>query len=476
MNPDQPVHNFNPGDDADIEKFALIGDRGKVCPNYPYMVEYLKDKFGAISYKDTLFIYASDIYKENQNQIESECKDLLAYHARKHKQESLKISPYIDEIIRRLKIDSPEPEYPFNKNRDLIPVRNGIIKIDYETSDKNLIPHDAKYRFTYKLPVDYNPDAPIEPIYSVLSQWVNDNDVDILLQYPAQCLLEAQGHHFKKNYIFEGETNAGKSTYCDLIMAFLGPENVSDVALQTLIRDNFAWGDLEHKLSNFHDELSNFPINCTGPFKDITGKEIHRINRKYKEAYDAPITAIHAFSCNVPPKIVDHGDDAFFGRFEYVVFPNKFPIDPSYKKRLLTGENLSGFLNLVIEMMIRINKEGKLPRMSTPDEVRSQWLPASDNIEKFFQTHLVLDKDHYILQDDLYRAYIYECEKTSVKCEPQRTLTLVLKGKGIEISQPRAEGKKRVYKGIRWREDSPYKECINGIQKALVCDTGDTGS
>lgn len=113
--------------------------------------------------------------------------------------------------------------------------------------------------------------------------------------------------------------------------------------------------------------------------------------------------------------------------------------------------------------------------MSSPDEVRALWIPASDQFEKFFMNHILKATGFYLPKDELYQAYCNECMKCSEKPEEKRTITAILERKGIIQSQRRSAGNKRTYEGIRWKDDSPYCNSFETFQKPLVPATDATG-
>jgi len=91
------------------------------------------------------------------------------------------ISYILDQEIAR--------EYPFNSYPG-IPCANAL---SYRLRDRDAIPcaHSPEYRFTYRLPVIYDPTADPTEIRQVLASWADEGRYDVLLQIPAQAILQA---------------------------------------------------------------------------------------------------------------------------------------------------------------------------------------------------------------------------------------------------------------------------------------------
>lgn len=241
----------------------------------------------------------------------------------------------------------------------MIPVNNGIVKIDFERGVIDLIPFSHDYKFNYKLPIDYDPDADSTPMELILRQYMDN--VEVLYQIPAQALLQMLGFDpFKKCYLLHGKNDAGKSTYLELLYKTFGYDNKSDISLHDLNQEKsrFKTAGLIGKLFNIHDDLSNIPLKDAGVIKNLTGSYSHDVEIKGIQAFRAHITAVHIFAYN-QPSTFDREiemDNGFWSRWVYVYFPNSFKRDPKFHSRIFTPKNLSGFFNGVLATVIKIAK------------------------------------------------------------------------------------------------------------------------
>ena len=386
--------------------------------NHMYIGDDLAEKYHTISFQDELFIYDPEecIYVKATQHIEKEVRSIAA-----ELQYTGSISKAISETMKYVKYKHVEHFYPFNNASFMLPLQNGILKIEFGTGNIELIPHDPKHRFTFKLPIVYDAEASSDNIHKVLSSWVETEDVELLYQIPAQAILQMMiDNSYKKNYIIHGEPHAGKSTYLKLLELFFGKENFCHVSLHQIGKDQFCTGNLENKMLNIYDDLSDIPLENVGEFKNITGATHHKIESKHIQAYEGRIYAVHIFACNKPPSVPETilYDPAFWERFEIIKFPFFFQVDPIFKDLSFTGENMSGYLNQVIKHIIRIVKERKLMVNRDAEEVMARWNELSNPLVQFFKDNMKetnpASKTNLFDKRKLYNEYTEFCKISRV--------------------------------------------------------------
>jgi DNA primase catalytic core len=398
---------------------------------YSEIAAYLAENNNVISYAETLYVYRDGIYRLGEIELKAEAQSII-----KDLDFKGSITEATREIIHYLTYEKPEIGYPFNEYGNIIPVENGLLKIDFENNNIKLMPFDPKYKFNFKLPVKYDPSADPETIDNIIRGYVDpderegDNgkgetvklgysDTNLLYQIPAQAILQMVGAAtFKKAYLLQGDAHAGKSSYLELLKRSFGEENLSDVSLQALVSDRFAIADLEGKPLNCYDDLADIPLKEGGIFKTLTGKYFHRVQKKGQQAYNAKIKAVHVYTCNTPPTFSDSiaNDTAFWERWEFINFTNLFEIDPYFYDRTFTPENLSGFFNQVLETVIEIKTKGKLLIDSAAGEVREKWQSNADPLYKFIDGYFTKEpsKTIYLDKTRFLHSYVKYCNEKKV--------------------------------------------------------------
>lgn len=394
--------------------------------NLDAVADYISTKLNTISFGGKLWVYdrKEHIYRVNSNDIEKEIQDI-----REELNAVDLLTRSAPEVKAQLLTKNVKLEWPFNTNKNAIPVKNGILFFDYQTRDPRIETHNPIHLFTYKLNVTYKKEVGIEPAMNILRSWVEPKDVTNLVQAPAQALLQTQmGKSMRKAYLFIGPTFAAKSSYIILLNKFIGQEFVSEVTLHDLANNRFASGTLESKILNIVDDLAGIPLESVENFKRYTGIPNHDIERKGQQSYPGMITCTFIYTCNSPPVVNMRirKDSAFWNRWNVVRFPYLFSQDTTFCERTFTEDFLSSFLNCVVDVMLEMEKEKKLVVSCDPDEAMDMWLLGTDPLMQFVEegarfgeagsgeTMVNYDKDK------LYEFYLKVCDDESV--EPNKII------------------------------------------------------
>jgi len=385
--------------------------------NYAEYSSFLKNHFHIIYFNKTMFIYdfGSHLYRKQTNEIETHIRDTCVDNL-----VSGKLASHLLELKSHLTSMGSFSEYPFNTNSTMIPVDNGIVKIDYDNNELSLIPHGPEHLFTYKLLITFDPNIKNCKAIPLLKRMVESENVKTLIQIPAQALLQMQtGHAYKKAYLLQGEPHAGKTSYLKLLYRMFGDDFTTAISLQQLCTDRFVGGNLEGKLLNIYDDLEDVALEVIDQFKTLTGDCRHGIERKYAEKYTGKVTSVHIFTCNYPPEYPEKvkRDTAFWERWEYIKFPYAYPVNPNFYTEWYTPEMLSSFFNLILSAMITIKKRGLLSK-SDSQEVMTNWSVNSDPIYEFLSWGFGRNTDtrnpnHYS-KEKLHNYYLDYCRAHSI--------------------------------------------------------------
>jgi len=179
----------------DEETGAIV----KLVIHYAKYAKFLHRKFNVVNFTGTLYIYdeANTVYKTNLNEIGTHVRDTYEEY-----NITERIVTVHREITEHLKNMGNEPEYPFDMGDGIILVQNCALRIADGKIEK--LEHSPKIRKTTKLPVIYDPTADTAPVLAVLNQWVEDGDVCLLSQIPAQALYQmAKRVTLKRNYLLQ---------------------------------------------------------------------------------------------------------------------------------------------------------------------------------------------------------------------------------------------------------------------------------
>jgi len=456
----KPKNNTVNGSGVSKELFEM--DNKERCTlNHIAVAEMLEDKYNVVAYHEALYVYDDGVYINGEEILQTEIANLSKQIGCKGS-----VRAPTTEIIHYLKFSNPHRKYPFNICDGVVNVNNGVVVINFENGTFELVKHDPKFRFNYKFDVCFNPDNKNDTIHTeAIMQYVEKIDIELLYQIPAQAILQMMGSDpFKKAYLIQGDMDAGKSAYLQILLRMFGDSTHSQVSLQALGKNRFALAELEGKILNVYDDLSNIPLNDAGVFKTLTGKREQRIERKYSDGYNAILSAVHVYTCNKPPEfdINMQDDTAFWGRWEYVRFINHFERDAFFYDRVFTPDNMECMFIKTLEHVVKIRKEG-LKVNSTPSEVREKWCFNSDPLYQFITENMEQsERDITLNKNDFIAAYTRWCASVDVDAaqviKGLNGFTTALFKYGFISRQLTANNVRSVYYqgAYKWRVESKF--------------------
>ena len=315
--------------------------------------------------------------------------------------------------------------------------------------------------------------------YEIFKSWVKGpDDTDETADMKVGLLLQLIGYvlypndyPFHKANLFVGSGSNGKSTYLNLIEYLVGPWNVSHVNLREMDPsvDRFALADMYGKLANISTEPYTGVFDPSR-FKQITGEDTVRIERKFRDAFNARLYAKQFFAANKLP-MVKEDTQGFWDRWNVILFPNRFPRvmgDEEFIRRFLAPEASEIILMSIYAFRIAL-LEGGFVSVGLEDP-REVWLRRSDPTYAVIRDMesdglIVFGRDYQVVRDDLYQLYTMYLNENSdayednVRPVPKPMFTQKLEQLfSVKVVRPRL-GSKRVYtyagvaitrKGLEW--------------------------
>lgn len=437
------------------ETFVELDDNGKEYLNYDRIAEYLIKKYCIVSANGQIFMFIGSMYYNDADRLR---KDIVKMLHADNFSESRKIEQIVRDILFRVKHATTKFDYPFNKKaKFLVPVKNGVV---VRRNLNCLLPKSPVWGFTYSLPIEYDRDAPTEPVMTFIRSLVAPEDVEILIQIGAQALL--QDENYQTAYLLTGDGANGKSTYLNFLLRIIGKENTTAVSIQDLVEDKFKAAELQGKLMNVYADLPKTSVKTTGKFKILTGGDQVTVERKFAQPFTMVNRAVFVFSANELPEVND-GTYAFWRRWEVIEFKNTFPKNPGFIERLMTPANFSGMLNIILDKMAKIEEYG-LTESNKIDQIKMLWMSRSNSAYAYVVQRLVRDPQGYIEKERAYNVlYANFCSENEFTQVTKTKFTQEIEKFGgnstmMVIDQVR----KRIYKGVR--------DTIDSIDDALLPD------
>jgi len=390
-----PEHEINTilRDEAFMKESFYI--KGKL--QYEDLAKYLIENQNIVKINNQLHIYKDGVYTNNLNEIE---KSMLKYINNSTKN-------IRNEVINYLNLLAPEQ---VQASSNLIALGNGIFNI----ATKQLQDFNPKIIIKNKIPINYNPEAYSEIVDITLNKiCCNDKQLRLLIEEMIGYTLFRR-NELRKCFILTGNGQNGKSTLLKVIKAMLGNDNLSSVSLKEL-GDRFKTYQLEGKLANIGDDISNKYIDDNETFKKLVTGETVNVERKGKDPFDFENYSKLIFSANDLPRINDLSD-GLKSRLIFIPFNAKFTkddpdFDPFIKDKLLTNESLEYLLKISITALERILKNNSFTASKASQQIWQQYEEINNPVIAFLEDNKIENEP----TKDIYLRYSTYCYESGLK-------------------------------------------------------------
>lgn len=304
-----------------------------------------------------------------------------------------------------------------NSYDNLLCINNGIL--DVLTGE--LTPHSPKQIFLSKLPLTYKPEADCPNIKKFISSIFEPDDTHLVAEWIGYLLYRK--YIFKKALLLLGARDSGKTTFLNLLSAFLGEGNYCSHSLQSLcMTQDFVLKDLYQRYLNAGDDLDfSKGIQQAGQFKSLTGNAKQTVKVKFKENLTFTSFAKLMFTANQVPAVKGEGDLAYYSRWLVLECNNRFirggsDYDPNILEKITTEEELSGLLNWALEGLARLMKNQGFSYKLSDEETKMLMESSACNISGYVQDRCEKVVGAWASKDDLYADYVAYVEAN--KLEP----------------------------------------------------------
>lgn len=290
----------------------------------------------------------------------------------------------------------------------LINLANGVL--DLETGI--LIDHSPQYRFTWQLPVVYDPTASTDVVDAFVGGILEPDEVNTFWEYVGSSLIR-NAYFPKKFLIIVGPPSSGKSKLLKLLEAVFGRQNCSALSLHDIATDKFSRSSLQGKLLNMYADLSEGEIPDAGMVKALTGEDTISADRKYMSRVEFIPYARLIFSANQMPAIRS-ADTAFYDRVVPITASQKFEPDPFIKEKVTTPHVLSGAFNRVLEGYKRVVTNKGLSETAPVINARKTYVLFNDTVAGFLDECTEKDVSStspYVPRATLYSEYRWWCKR-----------------------------------------------------------------
>ena len=369
--------------------------KGKL--QYEKLARYLILEEHVIKINDQLHIYKDGVYTSNIKEIE---KILLKYINNSVSSNRTEVIKYLEILAENKTLDSTK----------YVLLDNGVLNLE----TKELLDYSPKYIIKNKIPHNYNPDAYHELLDKTLNKiCCNNHELRLLIEEMIGYTLFRR-NELRKCFILTGNGKNGKSTLLDILKELLGKENISSVSLDEL-NDRFKTFQLDGKLANIGDDISDKYIEDNSVFKKLVTGETVNVERKGRDPYDFENYSKLIFSCNNLPRINDLSD-GLKSRLMFIPFNAKFSADdsdydPFIKDKLMTNDSLEYLLKLGLDALNRTLYRKEFTKVKVVEDAWKEYERINNPILEFIEEHKIENES----VNDVFRQYQVWCVESGLK-------------------------------------------------------------
>jgi len=455
--PEQPDERSDFLNDVRLEDLYFPKGHRSDEVNPEAVAKIVREKYRFLTVPDSheMYRYEDGVYVADARPLVQEfCEALLGEKATNH---------LVNEILGHLERATFYDRSAALDGTQYVNVMNGIV--DVTTGDWKA--HSPDLVFFRQLPFAFDPKASCPLIDKFITEVFSPDDVELAYELMAYTLVP--GYPIQKAFALVGGGSNGKSTFLNLIKAFLGPESVSSVSLQDLDGDRFASSSLYQKRANICADLPSRGLTRTSMFKALTGGDKVRAQFKHANAFSFENSAKLFFSMNQVP-LTDDDSDAFFRRWVMIDFPNRFEgerLNLNKLAEITRPTELAGLFNRCLTMIPALLEHKTFCHAGSTEETRTKYQKLSDSALTFLEAQCVIkngawDIDRHPIEEPgqirkatLYKAYAEWCMAQSTPAVKEGKFRKRLLEFNPAVSEVRInEGGQmvRAWRGIELRE------------------------
>ena len=349
-----------------------------------------------------LYEYQDGVYRENENGLKTDIQGLLWEQS---------TNTHIQNTIKHISTDAYVGENEMMAS-DKINCLNGIL----DTETLELIPHSPYEKTLIQINAAWDEKAECPVIEKFLGQVLPADCQDLIREVIGYTIM--QSNAYEKAILMVGNGSNGKSTFLNLIRAFLGKESYVAKSLHSLEDNRFASASLFGKLANICGDISSERLEGTSILKQITSSDAIDGERKFKGSFTFENLATNYFSCNELPPTRDRSY-GFYRRWIILPFTYHIPkgeIDPDLRSKLTTPSELSGLLRLAIEGQKRLRVQRGFIIPESVKNTLSEYQLDNDSVMRFITDEVdISNPDVETARSKIYEAYKTYCEAQNVK-------------------------------------------------------------
>lgn len=422
----EELKNIITVDGHDIVLSDLADEDGVI--NNSSIANYIIKIYNPFRYNNNSYYYSDGIYildqtamaKSKVTQIIDEIIE-LTYPPEHLENKRVRV---LGEIHLLVMLRNRIEKNPFDQYDNLICIKNGILKFDWDNESVELIPHSTKYVFRLKFNFAYEQNVDTSEVIKWLESLsmdyktgeINQSTYDNLIECSATSIvMQLTRGTFRLSYLVLGEKKSGKTTFTEEFLKnrFFGINACSGTSLKDLCGERFGKDAIIGKALNICDDITDSLVSYASEWKKLTGGAFIEVEIKYGSKINT-LFPMAIFNANDYPKLQNVTEDlAFWNRWKVIEFKNNFNENISYASNNLE-KYTSPYLLLVLKQVFELYKSKSVKKDDgLNNKLLENWKRDTDSFYSFIFNNVEFDKYGYVSKKYLHEMYKEYCDERS---------------------------------------------------------------
>lgn len=322
----------------------------------------------------------------------------------------------VSSVESYLMVELTAADEPIDRPGAYINLRNGLLNTD----TVKLEDHRSDLFLTAQLPFSFDPAARCPTFINFLSSVLVDEHGKTDAHLMA-LISEAFGYSLttdtshRVSFWLVGESNTGKSTLMDVLIALAGDAH-STIDLDQLGRDNYQLADLAGKRVITFTEPDSRTVLSDSHYKRLVSQDVIMARQIFGKPFRyIPIGKLWG-AMNDTPRVVDRSD-AIFNRV--IIIPTLRVVPEHKRDRNLKAKleaELPGIFNWALMGLARLRKQGHFTVASASEMARAEYKLENDSEAAFVADWIKrgTGDDFTVRANRLYDAYSIWCRRNGM--------------------------------------------------------------
>ncbi len=324
------------------------------------------------------------------------------------------------ETLAKVRLRTREEYDIFDSDPCLFPVQNGVI--DLRRGPDGFMPHDPKYKRTWKAPVIFDRKAVCPEIKKYLSTSLDEDGRKTLIDIMAAKLTAYNFPYFSP---WVGRGRNGKRLATEIIRGIWGDPQITEVEVHKFHERRFDQIEVKGRYFIINNEVPRTATKGFDWVKKISGGDPITADVKGRDQVQFRPHAFLIYDCNNPPRIDDYTKAIeeriapIWWNYSFVdkpdtTDPREKQRDPHLEGKITSPSELSGFLNVLLQEVPRLIETRAIHRPGTGKELAASYDLKADHLAIFWDRVMIFEPGNATSSTRAFEQYCELCRTAGV--------------------------------------------------------------